>query len=283
MAELKPKILIVEDDLDLAEMLSAYFRVEGYEVITVNRGEDGVRAYQSSHPELIILDIHLPDIDGYEVASRLRGNLRTSDIPIIFMTDKLERIDGLQGLEQGVDGYITKPFDIQELRLRVRNVLRRASQDTLTNPVTGLPDGELVEEHLNDSLKKPEWTMLIVSLGNLETFRDIYGFVASDDVLRSVSLMLHNAINETGSSEDFLGHLEPAGFVVITGQERAANLQKRIRSRLERSLEYFYPIKDREKSARHSKRLMIKIGILNSSDGPFTSLDVLKGSILQKK
>ncbi len=282
MAEVKPKILIVEDDLDVADMLNAYFRVQGYEVFTVNWGEDGVRACQTSHPDLIILDIRLPDIDGYEVAHRLRATRRTADIPIIFLTEKRERTDHLQGLELGADDYITKPFDVQELRLRVRNALRRASQDTLTNPVTGLPDGPLVDEHLNGCLQKPKWTMLIVSLENLDAFREAYGFVASDDVLRAVSLMVQNAIREIGSADDFLGHLGPTDFVLITGQEKAATLQERIRSRLEQSLDYFYPIKDREQSAR-SKRLVFKIGILQSSDGPFTSLDVLKLSLLRKK
>ncbi len=283
MAEAKPKILIVEDDLDVADMLNAYFRVQGYEVFTVNWGEDGVRACQTSHPDLIILDIRLPDIDGYEVARRLRSTHRTADIPIIFLTEKRDRTDRLQGFELGADDYITKPFDVQELRLRVRNALRHAGQDTLTNPVTSLPDGTLVDEHLNECLQKPKWTMLIVSLENLDAFREAYGFVASDDVLRAVSLMVQNASREISSAEDFLGHLGPTDFILITGQERAASLQEHIRSRLEQSLDYFYPIKDREKTATHSKRLVFKIGILQSSDGPFTSLDVLKVSLLRKK
>ncbi len=140
MAEAKPKILIVEDDPDVAEMLNAYFRVQGYEVFTVNWGEDGVRAGQSVAPDLIILDIRLPDIDGFEVARRLRSDRRTNEIPIIFLTEKRDRGDRLQGLEVGADDYITKPFDVQELRLRVRNALKRVSQGSLTNPVSGLPE-----------------------------------------------------------------------------------------------------------------------------------------------
>jgi DNA-binding response OmpR family regulator len=283
MTEAKPKLLIIEDDLDLADMLTAYFRVEGYEVVAVNQGEEGVHAYQTSHPDLVILDIFLPDMDGVEVASRLRGNHRAADIPIIFMTDKRELIDELKGLELGVDGYITKPFDVQDLRLRVRNVLRRASQDSLTNPVTGLPEGKLVDEHLKDCLQKPEWTTLVVSLENLDTFRDIYGFVASDDVMRAVSLMLQNAIRETGTPEDFLGHIDTAVFVLITDPAVATRLENRICGRLDRSLEYFYPIKDREKSARDNKRLVFKINLLHSSDLQITTLEVLKDSIWRIK
>jgi len=148
VAEAKHKILIVEDDPDVAEMLNAYFRVQGYEVFTVNWGEDGVRAGQTVTPDIIILDIRLPDIDGYEVARRLRGDRRTQEIPIIFLTEKRERVDRLQGFEVGADDYITKPFDVQELRLRVRNALKRVSQGSLTNPVSGLPEGPLVDDPL---------------------------------------------------------------------------------------------------------------------------------------
>jgi DNA-binding response OmpR family regulator len=283
MAEAKKKILIVEDDLDVAEMLNAYFREQGYEIFTVNWGEDGVRACQSSRPDILILDIRLPDIDGYEVARRLRSNRRTADIPIIFLTEKRDRSERLRGLELGADDYITKPFDVQELRLRIRNALSRAEQDSLTNPVTGLPDGTLVNERISEYIHRLDWTMLIVSLENLDVFREAYGFVASDDVLRAVSLMTSNALKELGAEDDFLGHLAPTDFVLITSQARAANIQDRIRTRMEQSLDYFYPIKDREKHGARNTRLVVKIGVLNAGDANFTSLDDLKLSLLRKK
>ena len=133
MAEDKKTVLIIEDDLDIADMLNSYFRVQGFDVLTVNWGEDGIQAAQTSLPDLVILDIRLPDIDGYQVAQEIRGNRRTENIPIIFLTEKRHRKDRLRGLALGADDYITKPFDIQELRLRVRNALRRQSQSTLNN------------------------------------------------------------------------------------------------------------------------------------------------------
>ncbi|MBN2387348.1 MAG: response regulator [Anaerolineales bacterium] len=281
MTEVKPKILIVEDDLDVADMLNAYFRVQGYEVFTVNWGEDGVRACQASCPDLIILDIRLPDIDGYEVARRLRGDRRTADVPIIFLTEKRERADRLQGFELGADDYITKPFDVQELRLRVRNALKRSSQDTLTNPVTGLPDGALVNEYLESSLSKSGWAMLLVSLENLDAFRESYGFVASDDVLRAVSLMVQNVLREVGNGDDFLGHLAPIDFVLVTKPDYVAALQERIRTRLEQSLDYFYPIKDREQPTPNNWRLAVRISEL--PHGSFSSVEQLKAALLQTR
>ncbi|MCC6146571.1 MAG: response regulator, partial [Anaerolineaceae bacterium] len=133
----KATLLIVEDDLDIADMLNAYFRAHGYEVLTVNWGEDGVEACQANPFDLVILDIRLPDIDGFEVARRLRTHRRTKHVPIIFLTEKRERSARLQGLELQADDYITKPFDVQELRLRVQNSLERGRRAPLTNPVTG--------------------------------------------------------------------------------------------------------------------------------------------------
>ncbi len=154
MLEAKPVLLIVEDDLDVADMLNAYFNVQGFEVQTANWGEDAVKACSSHPPDLVILDIRLPDIDGFEVARRLRTNRRTQTIPIIFLTEKRARSDRLQGLELGGDDYITKPFDIQELRLRVRNALSRTRLGTVTNPVTNLPEGALLDEKLSEALNE---------------------------------------------------------------------------------------------------------------------------------
>ena len=283
MAEPKPKILIVEDDLDVADMLNAYFRVQGYEVFTVNWGEDGVRAASTARPELIILDIRLPDIDGYEVARRLRSDRKTSNIPIIFLTEKRDRADRLHGLELGADDYITKPFDVQELRLRVRNALRRASQDTLTNPVTGLPEGSLVDEKLEECLRQDHWALVVVSLEHLDAFREHYGFVASDDVMRAVSLMIHNSIRELASPDSFLGHLSPTDFILFVDAGLAASMEERVRTRLEQSLDYFYPIKDRDQAMSQRNRLAIKTGHLVHGEMKFEAVAEMKAEILSRK
>ncbi len=283
MPEPKSTILVVEDDVDVAEMLTAYFRAQGYEVTAVNWGEDAVQACRSTRPDLVILDIRLPDIDGFEVARRLRNNQRTSDIPIIFLTEKRERSDRLQGLQLGADDYITKPFDIQELRLRVRNSLRRVTQSALTNPVTGLAEGALVDERLMECLESDDWALLLVSIDHLTEFREAYGFVASDDVQRAVSLMIHNAMRGVGGANDFLGQIGPTDFVLFTTPNNLTALSERIRSRLHQSLDYFYPLKDRGQNVAVGRRLGVRMGSLVASDGPFKSLETLKATLARKR
>jgi DNA-binding response OmpR family regulator len=275
-------LLIVEDDVDVAEMLTAYFRAQGYEVQAVNWGEDAVQTCRTTHPDLVILDIRLPDIDGFEVARRLRKNQRTQDIPIIFLTEMRERSDRMQGLELGADDYITKPFDIQELRLRVRNSLRWSSESPLTNAVTGLPEGQLVDERLRECLQSQEWATLVVSISHRADFREAYGFVASDDVLRAVSLMIHNAMRGLGGANDFIGQLGDTEFLLVTGPNNLPGLIERIRSRLEQSLDYFYPLKDRGKLPLSGKRLSVHFGQLSASDGPFKTLEALKANLTRQ-
>ncbi|HSD82590.1 MAG TPA: hypothetical protein VLG46_01955, partial [Anaerolineae bacterium] len=108
------------------------------------------------------------------------------------------------------------------------------------------------------------------------------GFVASDDVLRAISLMIHNTMKETVSPEDFIGHLSPTDFVVIVPPTSLAPFQDRIRSRLEQSLDYFYPIKDREQASKRSDRLSIQISEVPSVYGRFSSVDQLKKDLLTK-
>lgn len=282
MVHVKQNILIVEDDVDVAEMLDAYFRVQGYDVTTVNWGEDAIKSSRHKRPDLVILDIRLPDIDGFEVARQLRETRRTEDVPIIFLTEKRARLDILQGLKLGADDYITKPFDIQELRLRVRNSLKRSTQGAINNPVTGLPEGALVDERLSECLENRDWAIIGISLENLDVFREIYGFVASDDVLRAVSLMIRNAVSNAGSASDFVGHLGSFEFVVVTSIEYIEALSNRIKTRLEQSLDYFYPLKDRvDELTQPENRLALRIRVLDSKIGSYNHINQIKKFLIE--
>lgn len=282
MADTKPTILVVEDDPDVADMLNAYFQVQGYEVITVYWGSDALKESRVHRPDLVILDIRLPDIDGYEIARRLRSNRRTEDVPIIFLTERRARSDRLQGLEIGADDYITKPFDIQELRLRVRNALRRTAQGSLNNPVTNFPEGALVDERLSECLVVDGWSILLVELENLDVFHESYGFVASDDVLRAVGLMIQNAVRDLGNPNDFIGQMGPASFLLITAPDKIPALVERIHGRLEQSLDYFYPLKDRGAELAQGKKLSVWMGQISAQQGPFENLEDLKEKFYQR-
>jgi len=239
-------ILIVEDDLDIADMLNAYFHVQGYDVVTVNWGEDAITHCQQNLPDLIILDIRLPDIDGFEVAKRVRANRRTKEVPIIFLTEKRQREDRLQGLSLHAEDYITKPFDIQELRLRVRNSLMRHQRGALINAVTGLPERQFLIEELEKWLIMGDFAMMMVSIKNLPVFREVYGFIASDDLLRALVIMLRDNVTQYSGEHNFLAHLESENFVMLLPIGDQDKLVERIEQSITKSFDYFYNERDRE-------------------------------------
>ena len=269
MAKLS-KILIVEDDPDTAEMLCAYFEAQGYQVLTAAWGNDAIQLCQDTVPDLVIQDIRLPDIDGYEVVREIRRNTRTSNVPIIFLTEKKARTDRIMGLKLGAVDYITKPFDMQELRLRVRNALRRAGYASLVSPVTGLPGQQVADDKLAALVDENGWGVLYVSIGDMEAFNETYGFVAGDDVLRAVGLILSNVVDEAGQLDDFVGHIGQADFLLVTQEGKAPDVRDKIATRLERAFNYFYPIKDLE-SGHVAAPMKAEVGMVTASSGLFDS------------
>jgi len=273
-------LLIVEDDLDIAEMLETYFKAQQYRVLVANYGEDGIQMCHAQRPDLVILDIRLPDIDGFEVAKRLRGSRRTKDVPIIFLTERRDRKDRLQGLQLQADDYINKPFDTHELRLRVRNALNRARQPNLTNPITGLPQGSLVDEALANLLASSDQHLLLLCLRNLNRFREINGIVAQDDLLRTTAMMIKDALSEQSLSDAFFGHIAPAGWIIISNRpEKFSLLQQIITRRLEPTFNYFYSERDRSQGIDPTMRLSIATQELRPIDFLRSDTDQVRGEL----
>lgn len=241
------RLLIVEDDFDIANMLKIYFTGQGYEVDVAPRGSDALLKTRQNLPHLIVLDIMLPDIDGYEVCRTLRTNARTSHIPIIFLTQKDERSDKLQGLELGADDYITKPFDIEELKLRVQNAIARAERESLTDPHTGLPSGRLIEDQLRTIIREDDWYYLDLRINYFEPFKETYGFVAGDDVLRFTSLTLNEVVDELGTADDFIGHPGGDNFIIITKTVQPERMVEELKKRFAENVLTHYNFIDRER------------------------------------
>jgi len=241
-----PRLLIVEDDLDIGNMLNIFFSGLNYHVDVAVRGSDALEITKKALPHLIVLDIMLPDIDGYEVCRRLRTNMRTSHIPVIFLTQKDERSDKLQGLELGADDYITKPFDIEELKLRVQGAIRRSERESLTDPRSGLPAGRLIEDQLRYIIREKDWALLDIRLNQFDAFRDVYGFVAGDDVLRYTAMLIGEVLDETGSASDFVGHAGGDNFIIITTESAAPFTKQRLKERFTVGVKTHYNFLDRE-------------------------------------
>jgi PleD family two-component response regulator len=242
----KSRLLVVEDDVDIGNMLKIYFSGMDFDVDVAVRGSDALEKTKQVLPHLIVLDIMLPDIDGYEVCRNLRTNMRTSHIPVIFLTQKDERSDKLQGLELGADDYITKPFDIEELKLRVQGAIRRSERESLTDPRSGLPAGRLIEEQLRRIIREKGWALIDARVNNFEPFKDVYGFVAGDDVLRFGAMLIGEVVDELGTTTDFIGHAGGDNFIIITQAEKAAAMKARLKERFNAEVQSHYNFMDRQ-------------------------------------
>ena len=286
---MKHTLLIVEDDLDTSEMLRVYFEAQGYHVKTAAGGYEALEQCRAEAPDLILLDVRLPDIDGFEVGQSLQEDIRTSHLPVIFVTERRDRDDRIAGLKLGAIDYITKPFDVQELRLRVRNALRRAGSQN--NPVTGLPGEKPTQDRLGFMLERDNWMALGINISGLDKFNEIYGFVARDDVLRAIALTLTSAVDELGSIDDFVGHPSEHHFVVITVPTKGSQLRLQIEERLNQAMTYFYPIHDRE--AGYVRRggedgpeekvpfMEVTMTMISHKDNTFSSVEALSMALGQ--
>ena len=266
-------LLIVEDHFELAELVVAYFSDEGYTVHHAASGQEAIDISNTEPIELALLDIRLPDFDGYEVVNRLRQNPKTAQMPVILLTERRDRSYRLQGLEMGVVDYITKPFDLDELRLRVRNVLARGQMRNTINPITELPQPTITDQELQRAvISDNPWAVLQLTLEGLEA----YGFIAKNDVVRAISVMLRSSLRDLNLTDTFTGHLQDHELVIVTTPERATAIRERLSQRIRESIHQFLPARPVSDGA---KPLSIQLGEIDHMNTAVTSPETLKDAL----
>lgn len=243
----KKRLLVIEDDVDVAEMLVVYFSGQGYDVLNATSGADGISMARAKFPNLILLDIMLPDMDGFDICKALRTTPLTKYIPIIFLTQRDARADKVAGLELGADDYITKPFDVEELRLRVQGSLKRASRESLHETRTGLPTASLINDMRDILSKEPNFSHLDIQLVGFSAFRDMYGFVAADEALAYTARVFTETISSHGTPQDFAGFYSENRFVVFTFAPNVTLFMETLCKRFDEGAKTFYNFVDSER------------------------------------
>ena len=265
----KKRLLIIEDDVDVSEMLVTFFESQGYEVFHAEEGAEGIALGRSKFPNLILLDVMLPDMDGFDVCRALRTTTLTKYIPITFLTQRDARADKVAGLELGADDYVTKPFDIEELRLRVQGSIRRATRDHLHEPRTGLPSGPMIGAELKQLATKAGWHHLEIRLNGFSAFREVYGFIAADESLGFVARILTEVVTETGTPNDFIGTPEEGRFTIISHIDDPKTFINELIIRFNNQAKTLYNFVDAERGY-----IIIKPGTPEERHEPLMSLDV---------
>ncbi|MDL2234810.1 response regulator [Christensenellaceae bacterium OttesenSCG-928-L17] len=221
------KILVIDDSQFFRTQINMILTNAGYTVITTGSGEEGLKLVQLEKPDLALLDVVMPDMDGFEVCRILRDHESNNLMPIIMLTSKDDQDDKLVGLELGADDYITKPFNERELLSRIRNTLRRIDRNRSANPLTGLNGNLEIQREINSRIARKEpFAVVYIDLDNFKSFNDVYGFAKGDMAIKLTADILLEQVRLFGNSNDFVGHIGGDDFVFITTPDKAADICK---------------------------------------------------------
>ena len=271
-------VLVVDDDADIARFIEINLRLEGFDVIVANDGEVAERLAYETMPDLALLDVMMPKVDGVELCRRLRANPLTANLPVIMLTAKSLSADKVVGLTAGADDYIIKPFDTLELVARVRSTLRRSADMRATSPLTGLPGNHRVEEEIAEQVAKDvAFGVCYFDLDNFKAFNDRYGFLRGDEVITLLATALRRAAAEAGEPQPFIGHIGGDDFVGVCTRDQAEPFARRVietfdtaAPRLhdpEDAARGFVEIADRQGTVRQFPLVSVSIGIAVSNPG----------------
>lgn len=268
------RLLLIEDDYDVAEMLLMYFTAHHYEVYHADSGAAGVDMARAKFPNLILLDVMLPDMDGYDVCRKLRQMSLTKYIPTIFLTQRDERASKVKGLELGADDYIVKPFDIDELRLRIQGSIRRATRESLHETRTGLPTGPLVDEELARRQDAGgSWTAIHLGLDGFKAYGEVYGFMAANEVFGYAARAIQEIVSQMGTPNDFVGVVEDR-FIVLTHAGSPIELTAAVQQKFGEGVKVFYSFKDMEQGG-----LFLRPGTEQEQFAPLMRLTALEAPV----
>jgi DNA-binding response OmpR family regulator len=243
------RILLVEDELEIAKMLRLFFNWSGYEMYHAADGKHALRLAAEMMPHVVLMDISLPDIDGYALTVKLRWRPRTAHIPIIFLTKWNTREHRRTAFSMGADDYISKPFNLKELLLRVQNSIAHAARENLTDLRTGLPGAFTARERLAAARQDPQQAIIEVRLDNAIPFRNAYGTTASARVTQSVGQLLLGVVNQKDDHDGFIGYVDEDHFIILTMAALAQSIAEQIVAVFNDRVAGYYTEMDRARGA----------------------------------
>ncbi len=277
----RERVLVVDDDADIARFVEVNLRTYGYEVYVAS---DGVEALEKAHdvrPDLILLDVMMPNMDGFEVAQRLRSDPRTRNVSIIMLTAKAMSADKVLGLTAGADDYIIKPFDPIELVARVKGVLRRAREMKSMSPLTGLPGNLRIQDEIHRLVEtKDPFALLYADLDNFKAYNDHYGFLRGDNAIQLTARVLQDVVTDMVGEDAFVGHVGGDDFTTICPPDVAEGLCQAIVEKFDREVAALYDPEDyqrgyvevtnRKGETQRFPILSISIGVATTARRTFT-------------
>ncbi len=221
------RILVVDDEPHIVQILKFTLEKAGYQVFTAENGQIALELVQSSQPHLVILDVMMPVMDGYEVCRKMREDFKMNQIPVIMLSAKGDPLARVEGLQEGANDYLIKPYSNDELLLRVKNVLEWNIKQKEANPLTGLPGNTAIERELKIRINRNSpYAFLYIDIDNFKAFNDYFGYQKGDEIISYLAGILTKTVEKLGSKEDFVGHIGGDDFVLVTDPTRGQFMAK---------------------------------------------------------
>ena len=274
-------VLVVDDDPDVARFVEVNLRSAGYQVTVASNGEEALERAVQLRPDLVLLDVMMPKLDGFEVAQRLRRDSRTSSSSIIMLTAKALSSDKVLGLSSGADDYIIKPFDPVELLARVKGTLRRAREMRALSPLTGLPGNIRVQEEIRRRVAEDiPFALLYVDLDHFKAYNDHYGFVRGDRAIQALARLATEVTHDLVGPEAFVGHVGGDDFLLIVPPALAEEVCAKLCERFDQQATLLYDsddvergyveVNDRQGNAKKFPLLTVSIGVATTKHRRFS-------------
>ncbi len=271
----KRKILVVDDEEVITSVVKDIFDNE-YNIIIAKDGEQGLEKIYSESPDLVLLDVNMPKINGYQLCKMIKDDILLRNLPIIMLTVKGEEKDEIYGLKLGADDYIVKPFKPSILRARIKSLIARSSTQLDTNPLTRLPGNIEINKKIEQRISSTTYyAVLYFDLDNFKPYNDLYGFEKGDEVIRFTARILLSNFKKFGTNDDFVGHIGGDDFIAITVPEKADTLCRKIIENFDKEIEKFYTDEDRKRNFIISidrKGNLVKYPLLSISISVVTNL-----------
>lgn len=250
----REKILVVDDEPGMADMVRIHLERKRYDVFSARDGKEGIEKAQGQSPDLILLDILMPDINGYEVCQKLKEDISTSLIPIIILTARGEVEDRITGFQVGADDYLIKPFHPQELRIRIETALERVRRGLGTNPLTKLPGNVFIQKEVERRIKNREdFVIAHLDVNHFKSCNDLYGYHRGDKIIQKLGEIILESIRCYGNRNDFIGHIGGDDFIFISTRDRVEDICSHIVKTFDETTPTFYEEVDRRRGYVQTK------------------------------
>lgn len=287
-------VLIIEDDADVVGVAETLFRDQNFNVTVAKTAKEAFAAIFKSPPDLIVLDINLPDLDGFHVARELKRNMMLRHIPVILLSGRADFIEKMRSMDVAVDEYLVKPFDVQEMMLRSKLVLERARTNLDANPLTRLPGNRSIVETIKSHIGKGNpFAVGYADLNNFKAYNDKYGFSQGDKMIGYAAKIIVTTVQNLSPNLSFVGHIGGDDFIFICGYDQANEICQKITAQFDKDVASFYSEDDRkngyivveDRRGVESKfpYVSVAIGMVSDEGNKFTNLGQVNHSLTQLK